>query len=91
VGFRDDGSLEPDLVLHCGDHDVVAAVRSTCQQVGVDAITEAAAQSVVVIRASWRRLAIAAAVAGAVVQRRSAFVGIRSGNRFTASAAPYQM
>jgi hypothetical protein len=46
--FGEDGGLDADLVLHCSDHDVVAAVRAACQQVGVHAVTEAGGPSVVV-------------------------------------------
>jgi hypothetical protein len=46
--FGEDGGLDADLVLHCSDHDVVAAVRAACQQVGVQAVTEAGGPSVVV-------------------------------------------
>jgi hypothetical protein len=48
--FDEDGDLDADLVLHCSDHDVVAAVRAACQQVGVHAVTEASGPSVVIRR-----------------------------------------
>jgi hypothetical protein len=46
--FAEDGGVERDLVLHCSDHDVVAAVRAACQQVNVPAVTEAGGASVVI-------------------------------------------